>query len=104
MDSNLITEFVKFKKLNTTTSKQLKQAAAEVLSFHSKQDGFINAELVQGSDNNEFVFIHHYESMEKINKVGLKIQSSKDFDLFKSLVDNESVVVSFHNQIMACAK
>jgi hypothetical protein len=95
----IITEFVKFKVLETTTQEQLIAKANILNAFQEKQDGFIDAELVKGVTENEWYFVYHYENMEKVKAIGEKMRNSKVLDEFAPLTVPGSLGVSFYQQL-----
>jgi hypothetical protein len=97
---NLITEFVKFKVLETTTDEQLISKADIVINgFWKKQDGFIDAELVKDVEENSWCFIYHNESLEKLKAGGEKMRSSKEFGDFIPLIVPGSISVTFYHRL-----
>ena len=100
MKATIITEFVKFKVLETTTDEQLISTAdININGFHKKQDGFINAELVKDIKENAWCFIFHYKSLEKIKVIGEKMRNSKEFGEFIPLIVSGSISATFYNQL-----
>jgi len=100
MKNTIITEFVKFQALETTTDEQLLSVAdININGFHKKQDGFIDAELVKDVEENGWCFVFHYESLEKIKAVGEKLRTSKEFREFVPLVAQESIRATFYSQL-----
>jgi len=100
MKTTIITEFVKFKALETTSDEQLiSKADLNVKGFHKKQDGFIDAELVKDVKENAWCFIFHYESLEQIMAVGEKLRKSKEFGEFIPLIVPQSISASFYNHL-----
>jgi len=96
----IITEFVKFKVLETTTEEQLlSKADSNINGFHRRQDGFIDAELVKCVEGQSWCYIFHYQSLEKIKAIGEKMRSSKEFGEFIPLIVPESITVSFYHQL-----
>ncbi len=95
MKNTIITEFVKFKVLETTTNEQLlSKADIKIAGFHKKQDGFIDVELVKDVEENAWYFIFHYESLDKIKAIGEKMRKSKEFGEFIPLIVPESIKVT----------
>jgi hypothetical protein len=92
----IITEFVKFRVLETTTDEQLISKADILNEFQKQQDGFIDAELVKSIKENEWYFVYHYENMEKVKAIGEKMRSSKVFDEFTPLTVPGSLSVAFY--------
>lgn len=99
MKNVIITEFVKFKALETTSVELLISKADILNDFQKNQDGYINAELVKGVEENSWCLIYHYESMEKVKIIGEKMRSSKVFDEFIPLIVPGSLSVTFFHQL-----
>ena len=100
MKETTITEFVKFKALETTTDEQLiSKADLNVNGFHKMQDGFIDAELVKDVKENVWCFIFHYESLEQVMAVGDKLRKSKEFGEFIPLIVPQSISATFYNHL-----
>jgi hypothetical protein len=99
MKNTFITEFVKFKVLDTTTQEQLISKADILNAFQEKQDGYIDAELVKGIDENAWCLIYHYESMEHVKAIGEKMRSNKVFDEFIPLIVPGSLTVTFNHNL-----
>lgn len=96
----MITEFVKFKVLETTTDEQLiSKADNHINDFQKKQDGFVDTELVKNVEENEWCFIFHYESLEKIKAVGEKMRNNKAFDELNALIVPGSISVTLYHQL-----
>jgi hypothetical protein len=100
MEEIMITEFVKFKVLETTTNEQLISKSDFLTNFQKKLDGFVDGELVKNVQENAWCLIYHYESMEKVKALGEKLRSSKEFGEFIALIVPGSLNVSFNNQLM----
>ena len=99
MKDTIITEFVKFKVTETTTDEKLILKADILTDFQKKQDGFIDGELVKDVRENEWFFIYHYESMEKVKAIGEKMRNGKVFDEFTPLTVPGSVAVTFYQRL-----
>ena len=96
----MITEFVEFKVLETTTDEQLISKADNMINdFWKKQDGFIDAELVKEIEGNSWYFIYHNENLEKLKACGGKMRNTKEFAEFISLVVPESISVTFFHKL-----
>ena len=96
----MITEFVKFKVLETTTDEQLiSKADIHINEFQKKQDGFIDTELVKNVEENAWYFIFHYENLEKIKAVGEKMRNNKAFDKLNALIVPGSICVTLYHQL-----
>lgn len=94
----MVTELVKISVLEATTDEQLiSKADIFINDFQKKQDGFIDVDLVKDIKENEWCFVFHYENMEKVNAIGEKMRTSKEFDDFKTLVVPGSIRLAFYN-------
>lgn len=100
MKDTIITEFVNFRVLETTSEKQLlSEADIFINDFLKKQDGFVDAELEKDVEGNARTFIMHYESFEKVKAIVERMRSSKEFDEFKSAIVPGSIAVTFHQHL-----
>ncbi len=95
----IITEFVRFKVLDTTTDELLVSKADILNDFQKRQDGFIDVELVKGVKESEWYLVYHYENLEKVKAIGEKMRSSKMFDEFTPLTVPGSLNVTFYHQL-----
>lgn len=99
MNEKIITEFVKFQLLETTSVEQLISKADILNDFQKKQDGYIDAELVKGVERDEWYLIYHYETLEKVKVIGEKMRSNGVFDEFVPLIVPGSLSVTFYHQL-----
>ena len=99
MKSNVITELLKIEALPGTTPEQVVEKADVINGFISKQDGFIDSELVKALDGNTWYFIYHIENMEKPKAVGEKIRSIRLFGEIMPLIEPDSMKVSFYQRV-----
>jgi hypothetical protein len=96
----MITEFVNFKVLETTTDEQLiAKADAFIGDFMKKQDGFVDAELTKAADGDARCFILRYESFEKVKPIVEQLGNCQEFAEFKSLLVPGSIAVTFNPQL-----
>lgn len=99
MKTTIITELLKVEAKQTTEDGQMITTAEIINDFIRKQDGFIDAELVKGTEGNTWYFIYHIENFEKLKAVGEKLRSSKMFDVINPLIVPGSMSVTFFNQL-----
>lgn len=100
MKTKIITEFVNFNVLETTTDDQLLlKADIFINNFLKKQDGFVDAELVKNVEGNARCFIIRYESFEKVKAIVGEMRNCREFEEFKSVLVPGSIGVTFHNQL-----
>lgn len=94
-----VTELVKFKVLETTTEDQLLSTVEAFNDFQKKQDGFIDSELVKNLNEDFWQIIYHYENMEKCQVIGKKLRESEEFGNLMSVLDTETLSLSFFSQV-----
>ncbi|NJK93872.1 MAG: hypothetical protein HC905_02135 [Bacteroidales bacterium] len=100
MKDTLITEFVNFTALETTSDEQLlSKADIFINQFMKKQDGFVDAELVKNTEGMARCFILRYQSFDKVKAIIEKLRSSEEFDAFKSVIVPGSIGVTFQQQL-----
>ena len=92
-----ITEFVEISLPETTTVEQFTEKAENFVAFLQKQEGYIDGEMVRAPESNNWRFIFHFESMEKVKAIGEKMRAGSEFAEFKSVIGSFSV--SFFKQI-----
>lgn len=96
----MITEFVNFRVLETTTDEQLMAKADRFIGdFMKKQDGFVDAELTKTVKGDSLCFILRYESFEKVKAIVEQLGSCKEFAEFKLLLVPGSITVTFNPQL-----
>ena len=99
MKNTIITEFVKFQVLETTTDEKLIAQTDILNDFQKKQDGFIDAELVKDVDKNEWCLVYHYENMEKVKAIGEKLRNSKEFGAFVPNIVPGTLNITFYHKL-----
>lgn len=96
----MITEFVNFRVLETTTDEQLITKADRFIGdFMKKQDGFADAELVKAAEGDARCFILRYENFEKVKAIVEQLRDCKEFAEFKLLLIPGSITVTFNPQL-----
>lgn len=96
----IITEFVNFKVLETTTDEQLiKKADRFIGDFMKKQDGYVDAELVKAPEGDARCMIIRYENFEKVKAIIEQLGNCKEFAEFKLLLIPGSITVTFNPQL-----
>ncbi len=99
MKNTMITELVRLKALESTTDDQLLAAADNLNDFLSNQEGFVDSELVKPMEGNEWYFIYHFGSMEKLKAIGEKLRSNNMFDEISRLIVPGSFGVTFYSRV-----
>lgn len=96
----MITEFVNFKVLETTTDEQLIAKADRFIGdFMKKQDGYVDAELVKATEGDVRCFILRYEGFDKVKAIVEQLGNCKEFAEFKHLLVPGSITVTFNPQL-----
>ncbi len=98
MKSLIITEFVKFRSLETTTPEQLVSCGSKFHDLQKRPGGYIDSELVKTTDANCWHLILHYQNMDTVKSIGGQIRSGKEFAGLTKLPVPESIEISFHQQ------
>lgn len=93
----MITEFVEISLPETTTVELFTEKAENFVAFLRKQEGYIDGEMVRAPESNNWRFIFHFESMEKVNAIGEKMRTSSEFASFKTVIAGFGV--SFFEQV-----
>lgn len=96
MKNTTITEFVKFRATETTTTEVLISKVSLQNNFLKMQDGFIDAELVKDIKENEWCIVYHFDDMDKVKSIGEKMPKSNEFGEFIKFIVPESVSVTLH--------
>jgi heme-degrading monooxygenase HmoA len=99
MKNAIITELLKVEAEPATTDEQMIAKADVINAFLKNQDGFIDAELVKGTEGNTWYFIYHIENFEKLKAAGEKLRSNRMFDQITPLIMPDCMKVSFYNQL-----
>lgn len=99
MKTTIITEFVKFKSLETTTEEQLLSKVEFLSNFQKPLDGYIDAELIKNMNENEWCIVYHYENMEKAKLIGEKMRNAKIFAEFMPYIAPDSIKITFYNSL-----
>ena len=100
MKPKAITELVQFKALESTSDEQIDVAVSNLYEFLKSLEGVIDAELVKNIKENVWHIVFHFENFEKVQEVGPVLRSNHVFADFTSLIKQESLSISFHEQVM----
>lgn len=68
-------------------------------NFHSKQSGFINTELLYDEENNLWVMIQHWESLELLKAASNKMFVDSAAEPFVKALNPESVKITIAPQV-----
>lgn len=97
MKETRITEFVEISLPETTTVEQFTEKAENFAAFLQKQNGYIDGEMAKAPEGNQWRFVFHFESMEKVRAIGEKMRAGREFGEFKSVITGFGV--SFFEQV-----
>lgn len=89
---SIITELVTM-KLEVNANKEEFVSIVDDLekNFHSKQQGFIDTELLYDEENNLWMMIQHWETKEQLKAASKKMFSDKNAEVFVKSLDPKSV-------------
>ncbi|MDO5089044.1 MAG: antibiotic biosynthesis monooxygenase [Leptotrichiaceae bacterium] len=97
---SIITELVTLKSINNVTRDEFISIVDSLeKNFHSKQDGFIDTELLYDEKKNTWIMIQHWETAEHLKIASKKIFSDNAAKSFIKCVDPESVKIVITTQI-----
>jgi len=99
METKIITEMVHFEALDTTNDEQIVDAVQGLNRFQKAYEGFLDAEIAKDIKEDSWNIIFHYKNFEWVQAIGAHLRSSKEFSDFKSLIDTESLRISFGQQL-----
>jgi len=68
-------------------------------SFHSKQKGFIDTELLKANNNSDWIMIQHWESVEDAKNSSRLMMQVPVTEAFRCSLDPKSVKLRYLNQI-----
>jgi len=100
----LITEIVRMKTAEGITKDEfIKIVDGLERSFHSRQKGFIDTELLYHDEENEWYMIQHWNSKEELKEASKKMFIDKDALNFVESIKKQSVKMLILNQIATWA-
>lgn len=96
---SIITELVTM-KLAVNANKEEFVSIVDNLekNFHSKQQGFIDTELLYDEGNNLWMMIQHWETKEQLNAASKKMFNDKNAEVFVKSLDPKSVKMTILTQ------
>ncbi len=96
---SIITELVTM-KLEVNANKEEFVSIVDDLekNFHSKQQGFIDTELLYDEENNLWMMIQHWETKEQLKAASKKMFSDKNAEVFVKSLDPKSVKMTILTQ------
>lgn len=97
---SIVTEIVTMKTAQEMTKGEF-VSIVDVLerTFHSKQPGFIDTELLYNGESNEWAMIQHWDSMEELKTASSKMFQDQGAALFIKAVDPASIKMSIFTKI-----
>lgn len=99
METTIITELVQFEALDSTTDEQIVSAVHGLNRFQKAYEGFLDAEIAKDMKKDSWCIIFHYKNLEWVQTIGAELRSSKEFIDFRSLIESESLDISFGQQL-----
>lgn len=102
MKTGIITEIVDFKVISNTPDEKVVGIVDLVeKELHFKQSGFIDTELVKGEEENRWLMIHHYASLNEIKEAGKNKANGRLLEEFAKVIDLNSVKILLFEQIQS---
>lgn len=96
----IITEIVRMKTVDKVTRDEfVKIVDGLERNFHSRQEGFIDTELLYHIEENEWYMIQHWNSENDLKQASKKIFIEKDAEDFVKSLDKQSVKMLILPQI-----
>ncbi len=99
METPIITEFIQFDALGTTTDEQILNTVRQLSRFQREYEGFLDAEIAKDITNNSWHIIFHYKNFEWVQAIGSHLRSSREFVEFKSQIVSDSLDIAFGQQL-----
>lgn len=96
----VITEIVTMKTMNSIPKDGFISIVDRLeCDFHSKQSGFIDSELLYDEQNNLWIMIQHWKSLEQLKAASKKIFKDSDAEAFVKSLNPKSVKMTIAPQI-----
>ncbi len=104
MDKKVITEIVSF-EINDSISIEtfIEIVASLEIEFHMMQAGYLDSELVKGTENS-WTMIMHWESLEEVKLASKLLMKSDLTKEFRDAIIPSTVRMSYLEQIMTWSK
>lgn len=100
MKKNIVTEIVEFSVAAELEEKEFMEIVEELeKSFHSKQKGFIDTEILRGKELGSYIMIQHWESMEECKDAVGKMMKESITEKFRNCIIAQSVKMVLSEQI-----
>jgi hypothetical protein len=95
MGKNIVTEIVSFEIINGINDQEfIKIVDFLEKEFHMKQNGYIDTELIKGKDDNQWMMIQHWQTMNDAKESSKQMMKSKFTENFRNSLDPKSVKLS----------
>ena len=97
---NIVTEVVSFETQEGIGYNDfVKTVDMLECEFHSKQQGFIDTELLHDSKNGIWIMIQHWESMDDLKNASKKMFEESKTEAFRTALNTKSIKISTYPQI-----
>ncbi len=97
---SIITEIVNLKTISGITDEEFIEIVNGLeCEFHTKQEGFMNSELVKGNETDNWMIIQHWKSKEEASLASKKMFEEKTTERFRNALDPQNVKIMLLPQI-----
>jgi len=95
--SNTVTEIVTMKCSDGISKEDFIKIIDNLeCQFHSKQDGFMDTELLYDGKENSWIMIQHWTSAERMKAASKKMFQDPATEQFRSSIDPKQVKISVY--------
>lgn len=96
----MITEIVTMKTIEDISREEFLTIVDELeKNFHSKQDGFVDTELLEDEKNGQWLMIQHWSSTDQLKSASQKMFSDENAAPFVQALDRTTVKMQILPQI-----
>lgn len=100
MNKNVCTEIVEFQVISGITDEEsIKIVEYLEENFHSKQNGFIDTELVKVNEGSQWIMIQHWESIEESKEASKMMMKMPITENFRKSLNPKTVKIKYLNQV-----
>ena len=97
---DIVTEIVNLKTLDSISDEQFIEIVNELeIKFHSRQEGFINTELLKKEQVNSWIIIQHWKTITNANLASKKMFKESITEKFRNALDPQTVKINLFSQM-----
>lgn len=99
MDRIICTEIAEFQVIPGISDEDFIRIVEDLEeNFHSKQDGFINSELVRGNSS-QWLIIQHWDAVEQAKEASKKMMKESITEKFRESLDPKTVKIRYLSNV-----